>query len=104
MKLILKLLAHLLMLLSVAACATPFQESRRWVEEVKLSDGRIINVEREEFLGKRIPLVERNTLKFKNVDGEEIKWESCAQPIALEIVEGSYFVVAFAPFTFAPAF
>jgi hypothetical protein len=85
---------------SLVACATPFQDSRRWTEEVKLSDGRIINVEREEFLGKRIPLVERNTLKFKTADGREVRWESCAKPIALEISDKEYFVVALAEFSF----
>ena len=91
------------MALSIAACATPFQESRRWVEEVKLADGRIINVEREEFLGRDIPLVERHARRFKTETGKQIRWESCAQPMALDIVEGRYFVIGYADFRFCRA-
>jgi len=95
-----KFTSLVVMALSMAACATPFQESRRWVEEVKLADGRIINVEREEFLGRDIPLVERNTLSFKTEDGKQIRWESCAKPIALDFVKGRYILISYASFSF----
>lgn len=98
-----KFASFVVMAFSLAACATPFQESRRWVEEVKLADGRVINVEREEFLGRRIPLVERNTITFKTEDGKQIRWESCAKPVALDFVESRYLVVGVASFGFCIA-
>ena len=88
------------MTFSFTACGTILQESRRWIEEVKLSDGNVINIEREEFIGRQIPLVERNTIKFKTADGKQIQWQSCAVPIALEFVEGKYFLVGVADFSF----
>lgn len=103
MKRLTSLLLIMHMSISSSGCATTFQEIRRWKEEVKFADGAVITFDRAEFIGRRIPLVERSEIRFTTSNGMQIHWTSCAQPFAVDWLDEALYVLAIAEFSFCTA-
>ncbi len=85
---------------SDGSSAGMFQDSREWKEEVNLSSGETLVIERVDFIGRKVPLVERSLIRFKTKSGKEVTWESCANPVALDSIGENFYVVGSGDFTF----